>query len=223
MLEVKNLTKIYKQGESEIVALSDISFNLSEGEMLAVVGPSGSGKSTLLSIVAGLASPTSGSLRLAGTDLDFSNRKRLAKMRRKQIGFVFQDYHLIPYLTALENLLVVPHISRSLNRDTRKKAKRLLEEFGLDNRMDHLPASLSGGERQRVAVARALMNDPALLLADEPTANLDTERGLKVIDLLKVQSKRDGRACIIVTHDMRMCGDFDATVRLVDGKASPMA
>jgi putative ABC transport system ATP-binding protein len=218
LLGVQGLTKIYGSGDRQVVALDGVSFSLDEGHLLAVLGPSGSGKTTLLSLLAGLLTPSEGEIVLDGRLLHLASPRQAAAFRRRHIGIVFQEYHLVPYLTARENLLLVPHLSGRVANDDRARADRLLGEFGLGPRSGHRPSQLSGGERQRVAIARALMNSPRIMLVDEPTSHLDTERGRQVLDLLSTQVRDRGVTCVMVTHDQRMVDHADETLRLVDGK-----
>ncbi len=218
LLEVKNLTKVYGHGHSQVVALEDVSLGLAKGHLLAILGPSGSGKTTLISIIAGLLSPTSGEVLINGVRIAANNRRAAAAYRRAQIGIVFQDYHLIPYLTALDNLLLIPHLSGRITRTDRERATQLLCEFGLEMRAKHKPEMLSGGERQRVAIARALMNDPQIMLVDEPTSNLDTKRGHKVVEMIRQHIHSRQMSCVMVSHDPRMCDQADTTLQLLDGQ-----
>lgn len=216
-LRVEGLTKVYGHGETAVTAVENVSLTLEEGELIGILGPSGSGKTTLLSMIGGLLHATSGSIVVNGEEITHLSEGQLAQFRRKNIGFVFQNYNLIPYLDALGNLLIVPHINKKLNPETRARAMRLITELGLEKRTDHLPEALSGGERQRVAIARALMNDPVLILVDEPTANLDTKRGEQVVKMLRDQVKSRRKSGIMVTHDERMCRFADKTISLLDG------
>lgn len=219
LLEVQAVSKRYGDGPTAVTALDDVSFGLEAGRLLAVLGPSGSGKTTLLSIVAGLLRASSGSVEVGGQSMA-DPAGGAAAFRRRNVGIVFQDYHLIPYLSARENLLLVPHLDGRVRRPDRERADALLDEFGLSQRSGHRPAMLSGGERQRLAVARALMNQPQLMLVDEPTSHLDTERGFQVVDLLKTQIHGRGTTCVMVTHDERMAAQADEVIRLLDGRVS---
>ncbi|MRS12537.1 MAG: ABC transporter ATP-binding protein [Actinobacteria bacterium] len=218
MFEVRNITKTYGSGRTQVTALDDVSFTLDRGRLLAVLGPSGSGKTTLVSIIAGLLQPTSGEIVIGGQPVHLRSAAEAARFRRKEVGLVFQDHHLVPYLTARDNLLLVPHLSGRVSRADRDRADGLLADFGLAERATHKPGVLSGGERQRVAIARALMNVPEIMLVDEPTASLDTERGLQVVELLKQQIHERGMTCIMVTHDPRMAEHADEELRLLDGR-----
>jgi putative ABC transport system ATP-binding protein len=230
LLRVDSLTKRYGSGETGVLALDGVSFSLAQGRLLAVLGPSGSGKTTLLSMIAGLLTPTSGEIELNGQAVHLQRGRQAAAFRRRHVGLVFQEPHLIPYLSARENVLLVSRLSGRPDPHDRARADELLAGFGLAGRGGHKPAELSGGERQRVALARALMNRPTILLIDEPTSHLDTERGRQVLDLLREQVDGRGVTCVMVTHDQRMTELADATLRLVDGRvdevmsgpASPM-
>lgn len=218
LLEVREVSRSYGSGHTQVVALDDVSFDLDKGRLLAVLGPSGSGKTTLLSIIAGLLEPTSGEVRIGGSPIQLRNAREAAAFRRAHVGLVFQEYHLVPYLTAAENLLLVPHLGGRINKSDRERAAGLLAEFGLENRARHTPSMLSGGERQRVAIARALMNDPEIMLVDEPTSHLDTERGRQVVDLLRYHIRGRDMTCVMVTHDPRMAEEADEVLQLVDGR-----
>ena len=218
LLEVRDVAKTFGSGQARVTALEGVSFDVDAGQMMAVLGPSGSGKTTLLSIVAGLLRPSTGEIVIDGRPIHLRSAREATLFRREKIGIVFQEHHLIPYLTALENLLLIPHLGGRITREDRARAMGLLEEFGLVSRADHVPAKLSGGERQRIAIARALMNGPEIMLVDEPTANLDTDRGHQVVEMLRRHVHGRDMTCIIVTHDARMCRDTDRTLRLVDGR-----
>jgi len=218
VLEIRNITKHYGTGHMRVAALDDVSFTLESGRLLAVLGPSGSGKTTLVSIIAGLLTPTSGEIVIDGQAVHLRSTAQAARFRRENIGIVFQEHHLVPYLTARENLLLVPHLSGRVSREHRQYADELLDSFGLSERASHHPSLLSGGERQRVAIARALMNTPEIMLVDEPTASLDTDRGLQVVELLQQQVHERNMTCVMVTHDPRMAGHADERMTLVDGR-----
>jgi putative ABC transport system ATP-binding protein len=218
MLAVKHITKTYGTGRTHVTALDDVSFTLDRGRLLAVLGPSGSGKTTLVSIIAGLLQPTAGEIVIGGKQVHLRSAAEAARYRRTEVGLVFQEHHLVGYLTARENLLLVPHLSGRVTRAHKERADALLADFGLTERAAHRPSLLSGGERQRVAIARALMNEPEVMLVDEPTSNLDTARGLQVVELLKQQVHERGMTCIMVTHDPRMAEHADEELRLLDGR-----
>lgn len=217
IIELRNVTKIYKLGEVRVPALRGISLKIRSGEFLAIVGKSGSGKSTCLNIIGCLDLPTSGKVKLLGKDVSKMSEKELAKLRGKTIGFIFQMFNLIPTLTTLENVML-PMMFQSVSRSRRtKKAKQLLNLVGLEKRMHHRPLELSGGERQRVAIARALANDPKIILADEPTGNLDSKTGEMIIELLE-RINRKGTTLVIVTHDLDLAKRADRIIKLEDGK-----
>ncbi|MCE1238072.1 MAG: ABC transporter ATP-binding protein [Hyphomicrobiales bacterium] len=220
VLSVRDATRHYPSGDTVVKALDGVSLDVHAGELVAVIGPSGSGKSTLLLIAGLLEPPSSGEVRFRGArvstpavDLD-----RLRDFRRRNIGFVFQKANLIPFLTAGENVALAMEIDDVAPRAARRHAESLLTGLGLERRIGNLPARLSGGEQQRVAIARALANDPALLLADEPTAALDGRRGRQVIALFRSIADRRGAAVVVVTHDLRAADYFDRTIELIDGR-----
>lgn len=215
---VDDVTKVYGEGRTAVRALCNASIMLQDNEFLALVGPSGSGKTTLLSVVGGLLAPTSGSVIIGDTTLTELSKKEQTRFRANRVGFVFQGFNLVPFLTARENMTVMASISDNSRNDTEERADQLLEELGLTDRSDNLPEELSGGERQRVAIGRALVTDPDLILVDEPTASLDTELGTQVVKLLASEIKSRGKAGIMVTHDLRMVEFTDRTVRILDGE-----
>lgn len=216
ILNVQNLKKSYSSGSKKLTVLHDISFNIEEKQTFAIVGPSGSGKTTLLGLCAGLDHPDSGSIELCNTRLEDLSEDERAILRNKKVGFVFQDFQLIPTLTALENVAVP--LELRADKNAIKEASRLLEKVGLGDRLDHYPSQLSGGEQQRVAVARAFSNKPAILFADEPTGNLDEETGKKVIDLLMELNRESGTTLVIVTHDLELAQKTQRILRLKGGK-----
>lgn len=216
ILEIKNLCKVYGEGETRVDALKNISFDVDQGEFVAVVGPSGSGKSTLLHILGGVDVPTSGIVRIAGTDIGKLDETRLAIFRRRQIGLIYQFYNLIPILNVEENM-TLPILLDGKNPD-RKLLEYLVEKLGLSERRNHLPNLLSGGQQQRVSIGRALMNHPALLLADEPTGNLDTENSREIIGLLRKFNRESNQTVIIITHDERIALSADRVITIEDGR-----
>jgi putative ABC transport system ATP-binding protein len=217
-LELDDVRKVYGTEDQQVVALNDVSLTVEHDEMMILVGPSGSGKTTLLTVAGALLRPTSGGVRVGGTDITELDDKQLAGFRRDQVGFVFQSVNLVPFLTARENLLVVRQFGRSrIDAPAKQRADQLLDELGLGGRGNSLPSQLSGGQKQRVAIGRALMNDPALVLVDEPTSALDSELGQQVMDLLRREIKGRGVSAIVVTHDDRVLEYGDRTVRIVDG------
>ena len=212
------VSKTYGRGRTAVAALSGVSLEIRPGELIAVAGPSGSGKSTLLAIMGGLLTPDQGTVEVGGTDVTALQRGARARYRATKVGFVFQSLNLVPFLTARENLLLMASLAGIPGPQARQRADALLAELGLTGRERALPGKLSGGEQQRVAIARALIHQPALLLADEPTASLDTERGLAVTALLARQVHQRNIAGVLVTHDLRMAATGDRTVRVADGQ-----
>jgi putative ABC transport system ATP-binding protein len=217
IVEIRRLTKIYLQGEINVTALRDVSLDIGEGEFLALMGPSGSGKSTLLHILAGVDRPTSGTCRVQGVDVTGLNESELADWRNQNVGFVFQTFNLIPVLTAFENV-ELPLLLTRLNRGERRKQVELaLSLVGLSDRAKHLPRQLSGGQEQRVAIARALVTDPALIVADEPTGNLDSNSANDVLTILQRLSREVRKTVILVTHDPKAAAFASRTVYLEKG------
>jgi len=217
LLDLKGITKEYKLGKTIVRALRGLDLNIEEGEIVAIMGPSGSGKSTLMHIVGALDTPTGGTAILDGQDLQQLKERKLVTLRGKKVGFVFQTFNLIQTLSAQQNV-ELPMIFQGIRKGERaRRAKELLSKVGLADRVRHRPNELSGGERQRVAIARALANDPEIILADEPTGNLDSESGAPILALLKKLSTDDGRTVIIVTHDPDATAIADRIVRLRDG------
>jgi putative ABC transport system ATP-binding protein len=216
LLILEDITRLYGEGESSVPALRNVSFSIREGEFVAIMGPSGSGKSTLMNLVGLLDRPTSGRLFLAGEDTSKLSPDRLASLRNREIGFVFQAYNLLPRSTALENVELPLVYSRVRRKERRRRATEMLSAVGLEHRMSHSPAKLSGGEQQRVAIARALACDPAILLADEPTGALDSRTGIEVLTLLK-SLNRAGRTIVLVTHDEDVARHASRVLRVRDG------
>ncbi|MBE5841457.1 MAG: ABC transporter ATP-binding protein [Butyrivibrio sp.] len=215
ILEIKNLCKVYGKGETRVDALKDVSFDVEKGEFVAIVGPSGSGKSTLLHILGGVDTPTSGEVKIAGTDIGKLNETKLAIFRRRHIGLIYQFYNLIPILTVEENL-TLPVLLDGKKPD-KKLLEELVEKLGIGKRLKHLPNQLSGGQQQRVSIGRALMNHPAILLADEPTGNLDTENSKEIISLLRKFNREYNQTVIIITHDDRIALSADRVITIEDG------
>ena len=215
MLEVKNVTKIYGEGEARVFALSDVSLKVARGDFKAIMGPSGSGKSTLLNIIGGLDRLSSGEVVLEGRRVDSLNENALVDIRRGKIAYVFQQYHLLPSLTALENVLLPLMFSEV--EVSIEKALDILRRVGLEKRVGHQPSQLSGGEQQRVAIARALVNDPLLVLADEPTGNMDQRTGREILDLFQ-QLNEGGCSIIMVTHNPEIARQAKETIVLRDGQ-----
>ena len=217
MIELRGVSKTVMSGDRPLTILHPLDFSIPSGQFVAIVGPSGSGKSTLLGLLAGLDSPTTGEVLVDGTDITKLGEDDLARLRGANIGFVFQFFHLVPSLTAFENILVPMEIAR--RRDAVARARQLLDEVGLADRGHHYPSQLSGGEQQRVAIARALANDPPIVLADEPTGNLDTTTGRHVLELLLNVRKSRQTTMILVTHDAELAALADARLVLRDGRA----
>ena len=216
-LMMHDVRKVYSSGDTEVTALDHAELTVGPDEIVALVGPSGSGKTTLCSIAGGLLSPTSGSVEVGGDDITALSSKAQSDFRRERVGFVFQSVNLVPFLTARENLMVVPELGGGSRSDARARADALLGELGLEGKGDSLPSQLSGGQRQRVAIGRALMNDPVLVLFDEPTSALDTKLGDQVTHLIQTEIKKRGIAAIIVTHDERITRHADRVVHILDG------
>jgi putative ABC transport system ATP-binding protein len=217
-LEVRDLVKSFALDGATINAVDGVSFQVQSGEFVALVGPSGSGKTTMLSILAALLTPTSGQVLIDGQDLAQMNEKKRVKLRREKIGFTFQSNNLIPYLTARENVEFMLRLNNKLDRAGRVRSDELLARLGLMERLHSLPAQMSGGQQQRVAIARALIHNPAVVLADEPTASLDTERAFQVVETFAHLIHENDRAGIMVTHDLRMCQFVDRVLQMQDGK-----
>lgn len=217
-LEVRDLVKSFAVDGATINAVDDVSFQVKSGEFVALVGPSGSGKTTMLSILAALLSPTSGQVLIDGQDLAQMNEKRRVQLRREKIGFTFQSNNLIPFLSAQENVELMLRLNARADKAGRIRSEELLARLGLGDRLHNLPAQLSGGQQQRVAIARALIHNPAVVLADEPTASLDTERAFQVVETFAHLVHENNRAGVMVTHDLRMCQFVDRVLQMQDGK-----
>jgi putative ABC transport system ATP-binding protein len=225
IVKIRNLSKIYRQGELEIKALNDVSLDIAAGEFLALMGPSGSGKSTLLHIIAGIDRPTSGTCQVQDIEVTALNESELADWRNQHVGFVFQSFNLMPVLTAEENVELPLLLTGLSRRERRRHARTALELVGLSNRAQHLPRQMSGGQEQRVAIARALVTDPTLVIADEPTGNLDAQSAHDVLLVLQSLAREAHRTVIMVTHDPKAAAFGSRTVQLekgerVDGGAS---
>ena len=218
VVALRDVTKLYTQGSLEVQALRGLDLTVSKGEFTALIGPSGSGKTTTLNLVGGLDSPTSGSVIVEGVDLGGLNRKALSQLRRDRIGFVFQSYNLIPVLTAYENAEMVMWVQGVPARERRERVMELLHAVGLDGLEDRKPTELSGGQQQRVAIARAIASDPAVVLADEPTANVDSETAETLISLMETLNRDRGVTFLFSTHDHRVVERVKRVVRLVDGR-----
>ncbi|MEK7594332.1 MAG: ABC transporter ATP-binding protein [Patescibacteria group bacterium] len=219
MIEVKNLKRIFKSGDMLVEAVKDVSFKVPEGQFVSIVGRSGSGKSTLLSLLGALDKPTTGSIEIDGHDITKLSDHSLIHYRCEKIGFVFQGYNLVPNLTAIENVVLPMEFAKVPKAERQERAKKLLDQVGLkDDKQQRKPGKLSGGEQQRVAIARALSNKPKLILADEPTGNLDSQTGKLIFDLLHGLAKSENTTIITVTHDLEIAGKTDKTFNLKDGK-----
>ncbi|HET7704233.1 MAG TPA: ATP-binding cassette domain-containing protein [Candidatus Limnocylindrales bacterium] len=217
-LDVQHVTKRYGDGDTAVTAVRDVSLAVQPGEVVLIMGPSGSGKTTLLSMMGALLRPTSGAIHLDGSALSELSEGRLPAIRLHQFGFIFQDFNLLSALTIRENVALVAELAGSKRKAAREKATEILTDLGLGARLDFLPEKLSGGEKQRVAIARALINDPALILADEPTANLDSKIGHEIMRLLRSIAKEQGRSVVIVSHDQRIRDIADRVLWLEDGE-----
>lgn len=218
LLKIEHLSKVYGKGENKVVALDDVSLTIEKGEFTAIIGASGSGKSTLLHIIGGVDVPTCGKVYLDGQDIYAQNNEKLAIFRRRQVGLIYQFHNLIPTLNVVENItLPVLMDKRKVNQN---RLNELLELLGLSQRKDHLPNQLSGGQQQRVSVGRALMNAPAVLLADEPTGSLDSKNGHEIIKLLKMSNRKYGQTLIIVTHDEDIALQADRIIGISDGRVT---
>jgi len=216
ILKVRNLTRIYGKGNTTVTALDGVSFSVDRGEFIAIIGASGSGKSTLMHLIGGVDRPTSGGVEIEGNEIFKLNESELAVFRRRHIGIVYQFYNLIPTLTAEENILL-PCLLDNRKPDI-KRLKIILETIGLTDRANHLPNELSGGQQQRVALGRALINNPALILADEPTGNLDSKASREIINLLKLSNKAFKQTLIVITHDENIAKQADRVITISDGR-----
>lgn len=219
-LVVDQVDMVVGSGNNETTILHEVSLSVAPGEFVAITGPSGSGKSTLLSIAGTLLTPSSGRIMLNGTDITQLSSKERASLRLHSIGFVFQSAHLLPYLNLTEQLLYIGKIAGSTKTASEKRTHELLSMLGLEHRLQHYPAQLSGGERQRAAIARAMMNDPEVLLADEPTASLDASRGREIVQTLAEQVKQSQKAAVMITHDTRLFDLCDRVITMEDGRVT---
>lgn len=216
LMQIQHLSKVYGQGENQVRAVDDISFTVEKGEFLAIIGPSGSGKSTLLHILGGVDRPTSGKVFVDGQDVYAQNEDQLAIFRRRQVGLIYQFYNLIPVLNVVENMtLPVLMDGRQVNQE---RLGELLDVLGLRGREKHLPNQLSGGQQQRVSIGRALMNAPAVVLADEPTGNLDSKNSQEIVELLKMSNKKYGQTLVIITHDENIALQAHRVIAIEDGR-----
>ncbi len=217
MIEIENLIKVYKRGEIEVIAIRDVSLSIGDKEMVMLVGPSGSGKTTFLHLIGGIDRPTAGKVVVNGKNIAMMNDSDLTEYRRKDVGTVFQFFNLVPFLTAMENVMLPMEFSGMKKEDMRRRAEELLEMVGMKHRARHYPDELSGGEQQRVAIAVALANDPPIIIADEPTGELDSATGLEIIKLFKKLNEM-GKTVIIATHDLRLLDYATSILRIEDGK-----
>ena len=216
ILKVENLTKTYGKGLNKVVALDNVSFTVNKGEFVAIIGASGSGKSTLMHLIGGVDKPTSGKVYIDGVDIYNMNSDALCIFRRRQIGLIYQFYNLIPILNVLENITLPSSLA---NKEVSKeKLEEIINLLGLEKRLKHLPNELSGGEQQRTAIARALLNEPALVLADEPTGNLDSKASLEIMEILKTSNKKYKQTIIMITHNLELVKDADRIIKIADGK-----
>jgi putative ABC transport system ATP-binding protein len=218
IIEVQNVSKIYKMDEVDVVALDGVSLKICPGEFVSIMGPSGSGKTTLLDVLSVLMRPTHGKIIINGKDVSTLNDNELAVIRGKTIGFVFQTFNLIPKLSALENVMMPMWFRGVPLKERKARAEEVLREVGLEDRMTHKPSELSGGERQRVAIARALANEPEVIVADEPTGNLDSKAGKQVLEILKELNEKQGKTILMVTHDKNIGNLAKRRIKLFDGK-----
>jgi len=215
MLSATSLTKEYQSGDHRLTVLRDVNFSIAQGEFVAIVGPSGSGKTTLLGLLAGLDTPSRGSVHLDGIDITALDEDARARVRGEKVGFVFQSFQLITTLTAIENVQVPLELRGE--RDAVSRARDVLERVGLGDRLDHFPTQLSGGEQQRVALARAFSNQPRVLFADEPTGNLDSDNGTRIVELIESLNRESGSTVVLVTHDLTLARRAQRIIRLADG------
>ncbi len=216
ILRVENLSKIYGKGETAVKAIDDISFSVEKGEFVAIIGPSGSGKSTMLHILGGVDRPTKGKVYINDTDIYSLNNNDLAIFRRRNVGLIYQFYNLIPILNVEENISL-PVLLDGKKVDE-QRLKEIVKNLGLENRIKHLPNQLSGGQQQRVAIGRSLINEPAIILADEPTGNLDTKNSKEILELLKLSNKKYEQTLIMITHDPNIAKEADRIIKIEDGK-----
>ncbi|MBI1878009.1 MAG: ATP-binding cassette domain-containing protein [Chloroflexi bacterium] len=218
MMHVQNITRRFGSGSTEVVAVRDISLSIVPGEVVLIMGPSGSGKTTLLSMLGGLLKPSSGRIQIGSDEISAMDERRLPEVRLRRVGFIFQDFNLLSALSCLDNVTIVAQLTGLSRQQARQQARQLLEQLGLGHRLNFLPEKLSGGEKQRVAIARALVNQPDLILADEPTANLDSQHGHETMRLLRRIAKEENRSVVIVSHDQRIKDIADRVLWLEDGQ-----
>lgn len=218
MITLKNVSKVYELGGEKIYALDSVDLVINNGDFIAVVGPSGSGKSTLANIIGGLDTPDKGQVLVDDKDISKVGDRALSNYRNKKIGFIFQSFNLQPTFTALENVMIPLIFAKMPNSERKKRATECLKAVGLDDRMKHRPNQLSGGQRQRVCIARALANNPEIIIADEPTGNLDSTKGAEIVDLLKKLNKKNGITLIVITHDVTVAKQAGKILTIKDGK-----
>lgn len=216
VLEVKDLTKKYDQGESEVIALDHVSFSVERGEFVTIMGASGSGKSTLMNMIGGIDRPTSGAVMIEGNDISAMNEDGLAIFRRRNLGIIYQFYNLISTLTAEENIALPWKLDG--RKENRKRLEEIIQMMGLEKRAKHLPGQMSGGQQQRVSIGRALINEPAFILADEPTGNLDSKTSQEILDILKMTNQKFNQTILLVTHDEKIALQADRIITIGDGK-----
>lgn len=216
VLEVKDLTKKYDQGESEVIALDHVSFSVERGEFVTIMGASGSGKSTLMNLIGGIDRPTGGSVMIEGNDISTMNEDDLAIFRRRNLGIIYQFYNLIATLTAEENIALPWKLDG--RKENRKRLEEIIQMMGLEKRAKHLPGQMSGGQQQRVSIGRALINEPAFILADEPTGNLDSKTSQEILDILKMTNQKFNQTILLVTHDEKIALQADRILTIGDGK-----
>lgn len=216
VLEVKDLTKKYDQGESEVIALDHVSFSVERGEFVTIMGASGSGKSTLMNMIGGIDRPTSGAVMIEGNDISAMNEDDLAIFRRRNLGIIYQFYNLISTLTAEENIALPWKLDG--RKENRKRLEEIIQMMGLEKRAKHLPGQMSGGQQQRVSIGRALINEPAFILADEPTGNLDSKTSQEILDILKMTNQKFNQTILLVTHDEKIALQADRIITIGDGK-----
>lgn len=222
IIETQVVSKLYQSGTAPIKAVDEVSISVKAGEFVGLVGPSGSGKTTMLAMLAALLTPTSGKVMIDQHNLGSMSETERVKFRRQKIGFTFQANNLVPYLTVIENVELMLRLNNQLNREGKERAREILVRLGLEDRLRNLPSQLSGGQRQRVSIARSLIHNPSVVLADEPTASLDTERAYQVTQIYADLIHEQGKAGIMVTHDLRMCKYVDKIIQIEDGKIAAM-
>ena len=218
LIQLKSVSRIYVMGKEKVAALDDVSLEIKDGEFIALMGPSGSGKSTFANIIGGLDKPSSGSVLVDGEEINRLNDRKLSSYRNKKVGFVFQSFNLLPVYTALENVMVPLILTGESSKVRKQRAYECLEDVGLENRANHKSSQLSGGERQRVSIARALVNNPQIIIADEPTGNLDSKKSEEIVALLKNLNRKKKITLIVITHDPNVAREADRIVHMRDGK-----